>query len=156
MGGARLRRGESPTGNGLASAHACVCQYYADVSSFPELPGTDHGPVWRHLYSAREAYSNFSVSTAAGNYSGQVPLADGQWPASAPLNATFWAALADEMRARPALVDAFRERQGRNSPRARQCADQACRDAMVCYMRAADGVEGKRCPSGDGFASVQG
>ena len=129
-------------------------QYFAEVPEFPDLPETGHGPVFRHLYSAREAYGNFSASKAAGTYTAPVQLdQQGRWPADAPLNATFWSALTEEMEARPELVQTFTVYQGRNSPRSPACTSAECIKAKICYMRSGSAIIGKQCPTG--FGSVQ-
>ncbi|CEH13158.1 related to acid sphingomyelinase [Ceraceosorus bombacis] len=75
------------------------------------------------------------------------------WPTSAPLNASFWASVTDEMLARPSLIDAFRTRQGRNSPRTKPFPSDEARQAQVCYMRSGSSVTGQMCPQG--YGSVQ-
>ncbi|PWN39508.1 hypothetical protein IE81DRAFT_326447 [Ceraceosorus guamensis] len=153
-------------------------EWYTNVDDFAGLPETHHGPVWKHLYSAREAYGNFSSSVAAGSYVAPVNLvANSVWPTSAPLNASvslgpdvwqrgspeltpallhsnkFWASVTDEMLARPSLIDAFRTRQGRNSPRTKPFPSDEARQAQVCYMRSGSSVTGQMCPQG--YGSVQ-
>ncbi len=72
-------------------------QFYTQVPTFPQLPSSQHGPVFEYLYSARDAYGNFTASNANSSH----PTPGGVWPANAPLNATFWAKLTEEMHARP-------------------------------------------------------
>ena len=130
-------------------------QYYTQVADFATLPTTGHGPIWRHLYSARAAYSNFSAGHPNGVLDSGMHLSDGSmWPASAPLNATFWAALTDEMLARPSLVKTFSRYQARNSTRGKYCEEGDCLKAVPCYARSGSVTLGQQCPSG--FASVQG
>lgn len=131
-------------------------QFYTQVNDFPGLPESQHGPVWNHLYSAREAYSNFSSSAVSGSVAnGTVKLTkDGQWPQDAPLNATFWSALTDEMEKRNELVTQFRHFTGRDSPRSPGC-DAGCIQANICYMRSGSGPLGQQCPTGAHYASVQ-
>lgn len=131
-------------------------QFYTQVSDFPGLPESQHGPIWTHLYSAREAYGNFSASAVSGAVAnGTVKLTDqGYWPAQAPLNATFWSALTDEMEKRNELVTQFRHFTGRDSPRSPGC-DSGCIAANICYMRSGSGIIGQQCPKGAHYASVQ-
>lgn len=127
-------------------------EFFSPVQDFATLSTT--GPTWRHLYSAREAYSNFSASAAAGTYAGGAPLTpNGTWPASAPLNGSFWAALTDEMEARPELVQTFTRFQGRDSPRSPPCTSEECVKAKICYMRSGSAILGKECIQG--YGSVQ-
>jgi hypothetical protein len=131
-------------------------QFYTQVNDFAALPNTDHGPVWQHLYSAREAYGNFSASAVDGKVAnGTVHVRpDGQWPNTSPLNATFWSALTEEMERRPELVsDVFHHYQGRNSPRTKAC-NATCVEANICYMRSGSVPIGLQCPQG--YGSVQG
>lgn len=116
--------------------------YYSQLSTFESLAKQGHGPVFRRLYSAREAYSNHTASHGS------------VWPADAPLNATFWARTTDEMLARPELVQQFTVYQGRNSSLSPPCVTDECVKAKVCYMRSGTALQGQRCPRG--FSSVQG
>ncbi|WFD04555.1 hypothetical protein MOBT1_003266 [Malassezia obtusa] len=127
-------------------------QYFTPVSEFKNL--TKNGPVWHELYTARHTYANFSASQSAGKYKGGVNLDNGVWPESAPLNATFWAALTDEMEARPELVELHNMYESRNSPRTPACNDEKCHKAKVCYMRSGSASLGKACTKG--YGSVQG
>lgn len=136
-------------------------QYYTQVPDFRGVLETGHGPEWKLLYSARGTYGNFSASATVrdggeatvGN--GTVPVQRNKtWPASAPLNATFWSAVTDEMTARPSLVsDVFHVFQGRNSSKTAAC-NASCVAASICYMRSGSAPLGQLCPQG--FGSVQG
>lgn len=129
-------------------------QYYAQTDGFKTLPSSGHGPVWTKLYSARETYGNLSTSRANGTYTAPVALSsDGLWPESAPLNGSFWAAVTDEMVARPELVTLHTRYSGRDSPRSPTCTSPECVAAKICYMRAGSSPLGKLCPRG--FDSVQ-
>ncbi|SYW80601.1 related to acid sphingomyelinase [Ustilago bromivora] len=92
-------------------------QFYTEVPTFPGLLETSHGPVYHHLYSARDAYGNFTASNGNSTH----PVPGGVWPKDAPLNATFWAKLTEEMAARKELVQQFTVYQGRNSPKSPKC-----------------------------------
>lgn len=133
-------------------------QYYTQVADFSTLASTHHGPVWQHLYSARQTYSNFSLSSQTfGNHhtvaNGTVSLVNGSWPVGAPLNATFWSAVTDEMTLRSDLVsETFHHYQGRNSPRTKSC-NSTCVDANICYMRSGSAPLGLQCIQG--YGSVQ-
>ena len=89
-------------------------QYYTQAGDFQGLVDNKakHGPIWRHLYSAREAFSDMHASVQRNKYKAGVALNGTHWPAHAPLNGSFWAALTDEMEARPSLVKYFSELQG--------------------------------------------
>ena len=124
-------------------------QYYTDVDAFA---ASAHGPVWHHLYSARHTYGDFCASVQDGQYAAHVALDGTHWPRGAPLNATFWSALTDEMQARPELLTTFSQLQSRRSSRANVCTNHDCRKANLCYMRSATAAQGQSCPQG--FGSV--
>ncbi|SNX82905.1 related to acid sphingomyelinase [Melanopsichium pennsylvanicum] len=124
-------------------------QFYTAVPTFPSLPSTDHGPVFEYLYSARTAYGNFTASNANSSH----PVLGGIWPDNAPLNATFWAKLTEEMAVRKELVQQFTVFQGRNSPRSPKCITDECVKAKICYMQSGSAILGKQCLQG--YGSVQ-
>ena len=127
-------------------------QYYTPISEFEKLKDADHGPVWRHLYSAREAYGNFHQSVTDGNYAAGVKLDGTKWPWNAPLNGTFWSAMTDEMEARPSLVTKFSEYQSRMNPTAKTCTKRDCIKANICFMRSSTPTQGRKC--GEDYSSV--
>ena len=129
-------------------------QYYTDVSGFDHLTSSnaDHGPVWRHLFNARAAYGNFGKSQDAGKYSAPVKLDNGWWPESAPLNGSFWSAVADEVSVNPDLMYRFSENQSRKSPKAKKCTSDECRKENECYMRSGTSFQGRNC--GSQFSTV--
>lgn len=55
-------------------------RYYTIVDEFKNL--TDHGPVMRKLYSARETYGNFTENFYVHG--------DTLWPLNVSLNMVFW------------------------------------------------------------------
>ncbi|KAJ1028424.1 hypothetical protein NDA16_001591 [Ustilago loliicola] len=124
-------------------------QFYTEVPTFPRLPETSHGPVYNYLYSARDAYGNFTASNDNSSH----PVPGGIWPKDAPLNGTFWAKLTEEMAVRKELVQEFTVYQGRNSPRSPNCTSDECVKAKICYMQSGSGPLGKQCIPG--YASVQ-
>lgn len=128
-------------------------QYYTPLQDVQNKTSTDTGLVWYHLYSARETYGNFSAAEKAGNYSAPVALEHGKWPAWAPLNASFWASVSDEVLARPELASLFNTYQGRNSPMSPPCNTVACARAKACFMRAGSFALGKAC--GSSYSTVQ-
>ena len=101
-------------------------QYYASIPTFDDLVESkaNHGPVWRKLYSAREAYGDFHASSQRNTYKAGVELDHARWPWNAPLNGTFWAAVTDEMEQRPELVQTWAEYTSSMSPRAKQCTSK--------------------------------
>ncbi|EMC96412.1 hypothetical protein BAUCODRAFT_33740 [Baudoinia panamericana UAMH 10762] len=112
--------------------------WYADVSSFPSLVNSSHGPTFQFEYSTRDTYG---------------PAAN--WPATAPLNATFWHAVTMAMETNPALVNTFNKFEGKssNSGFTTNCTCTGCVNAKICYMRSGSAALGRACPQG--FSSVQ-
>ena len=129
-------------------------QYYTPVTEFDKLKGrhVHHGPVWRHLYSARSAYSNFSASAHKNTYDAPVKLDNGWWPKNAPINGSFWGALTDEIEARPELAATFSLYQSRQSPKTKVCKTKDCAKHNVCYMRSGSKAQGTKC--GGNYGSV--
>ena len=103
--------------------------FYSDVNSYSALSTT--GPTYKFEYSTREAYS-----TAIN------------WPADAPLNATFWHELTVAMESNHSLVTQFNTYQGKSSIRSPNCTSNACAEAKICYMRSGSVALGKQCPQG--------
>lgn len=108
--------------------------WYSDVSSYPHLNVSSSGPTYRYEYSTRDAY-NIS------------------WPATAPLNATYWHAVTEAMETDITLVERFNTFQGKSSINTPNCTSTACQKAKICYMRSGSAALGRACPQG--YASVQ-
>lgn len=109
--------------------------FVANVSAFPELSGT--GPTYSLEYSARDTYG----------------LAAADWPAEAPLNATFWHRVTEAMETNRTLVGVFNTLQGKSSMMSPNCTNDACAEAKVCYIRSGSVALGSQCPQG--YGSVQ-
>jgi hypothetical protein len=103
--------------------------FYSDVNSYSALNAT--GPTYKFEYSTREAYSHAT-----------------NWPADAPLNATFWHELTVAMESNHSLVTQFNTYQGKSSIRSPNCTSDACAAAKVCYMRSGSVALGKQCLQG--------
>lgn len=66
--------------------------WYSNVSAFPALDSQiAHGPVFAYEYSTREEYGTNIT-----------------WPENAPLNATWWHRVTEQMELNPSLVQASR------------------------------------------------
>ncbi|EIN13842.1 Metallo-dependent phosphatase [Punctularia strigosozonata HHB-11173 SS5] len=110
----------------------------ADVDTFSQL---DHqlefGPSYGFEYSTRQTYG--------GNIT---------WHADAPLNATWWHLVTEQMESDPSLMETFTRFQGKESVRTQPCTDE-CVTAKVCYMRSGSAsIARQNCATG--FGSVQG
>ena len=122
-------------------------QYYTPVTEFDKLKGrhVHHGPAWRHLYSARSAYSNFSGCAHKDTYDAPVRLENGWWPKNVPINGPFWDALTDEIEARTDLATTFSIYKGRQSPKTKVCDSMDCAKHVACYMRSGSKAQGSKC-----------
>lgn len=110
--------------------------WYADVASFNRLNASSAGPTFRLEYSTRDTYG---------------PAAN--WPADAPLNATFWHAVTQAMERNSSLVSRHNTLQGKSSVMSPNCTSAACAKAKICYMRSGSVALGRQCPQG--YGSVQ-
>lgn len=128
-------------------------QYYTPLESMKHRNHTNSGLVWYKLYSAREAYSDFKATMRSSHYHHTVKLNGTKWPSSAPLNATFWSMVADEVELRPELAAQFNLYQGRNSPLSPKCNTQECATAKSCFMRSGSWALGRKCDNR--YATVQ-
>ncbi|KAF8340731.1 uncharacterized protein EI90DRAFT_2906259 [Cantharellus anzutake] len=112
--------------------------WYSNVSSYPGLDSqAEHGPTYTYEYSAREVYGK-NIS----------------WPGSAPLNATWWHRVTEQMEANPDLVETFTTYQGKRSVRTPSCVSKECVAAKICYMRSGSApIARQNCIPG--YGSVQ-
>ena len=100
--------------------------FYADVNSFPTLDSST-GPTFRFEYSTRAAYGI-------------------DWPAEAPLNATYWHLITEAMETNMTMVEMQNAFQGKMSVKSPACNTTACAKAKVCYMRSGSAPLGRACP----------
>jgi predicted phosphodiesterase len=73
-------------------------------------------PTWEFEYSARESYDP-----------------EGKWPKNAPLNATFWATVAEGIKTQEKTAQLFNDYAYRLSPYVPQCSKGKC-DDLYCYV----------------------
>ncbi|WVQ79165.1 hypothetical protein IAT38_001261 [Cryptococcus sp. DSM 104549] len=114
--------------------------WYANVSTFASLDSQiAHGPAYAYEYSTRAAYGA-SIS----------------WPENAPLNATWWHLVTEQMeKDNGTLVGRYNAHQGKMSGLSPNCTSEACVDAKICYMRSGSGpLSLQNCQTG--YGSVQG
>ncbi|KAL8736504.1 MAG: hypothetical protein Q9166_000296 [cf. Caloplaca sp. 2 TL-2023] len=103
--------------------------WYSNVSDFGRLDPTVTGPTYRFEYSTRNTYNI-------------------GWPASAPLNATYWHAVTVAMEKNHDLVSIFNTLEGKSSVKSPNCTNDACAQAKICYMRSGSVALGLSCPQG--------
>jgi hypothetical protein len=105
--------------------------WYADVSAFPTLDTSTSGPTFKFEYSTRDAYGT--------------PIG---WPEDAPLNATFWHKVTEEMETNLTMTKQFNTYQGKMSVKSPKCDTTQCAMAKVCYMRSGSTPLGRQCLQG--------
>lgn len=103
--------------------------FYSNVSAFSALNHT--GPTYSLEYSTRDTYA-----------------AQAGWPATAPLNATFWHKVTEAMEKNVTLVSVQNSYQGKLSSKSPNCTSVACQKAKICYMRSGSVALGSQCPQG--------
>ncbi|EIW86935.1 sphingomyelin phosphodiesterase [Coniophora puteana RWD-64-598 SS2] len=108
------------------------------VNEFPSLDDQlEYGPSYFYEYSARDAYG------------GNIP-----WPENAPLNATWWHLVTEQMETNSSLVELFNTYQSKSSAAATDCTEE-CIPARICYMRSGSAsLAYQNCPAN--FGSTQG
>jgi len=126
--GFRLYEVDSETWD-ILDAHT----WYSNVSSYPSLDSqTQYGPSYKYEYSTRQAYG--------GNIT---------WPQNAPLNATWWHRVTENMLAdNGSLVEKYNSYQGKMSVLSPNCTSRECVEAKVCYIRVSDLFNGKKGADG--------
>ncbi|BFZ58610.1 hypothetical protein PYCC9005_005674 [Savitreella phatthalungensis] len=107
--------------------------WYSNVTMW----SNSSAPVFQYEYSLREAYDPNNT-----------------WPSTAPLNASFYHRVTENMRRDPSLIDKFQRYQGKSSDLTGNCTSTACRNAKLCYMRSASSALSRNCTAG--YGSVQG
>ncbi|KAG8528570.1 uncharacterized protein KY384_006257 [Bacidia gigantensis] len=103
--------------------------YFANVSESL----TWHTPIWQFEYDARDTYN-----------------VNETWPATSPLNATFWDKVTYSMLGNQSLVERYNLLETKSSVVTKKCDTEACAKQKVCYIRSGSGALGNLCPTGDG------
>lgn len=128
--------------------------YVVDASTYEILDSVNHWtdlqavedgsePVWQASYSARSAYTDETV----------VGPALARWPASAPLNATFWHHVAECIRDDPGCAQRYANHLFRWSPATPQCARGEC-GTDYCYVSSFTRDQWKQCQVGAAAAAA--
>ncbi|KAI9815936.1 MAG: hypothetical protein M1827_001928 [Pycnora praestabilis] len=103
--------------------------YFANVSE--SLTWTT--PVWQLEYDTRSTYDP-----------------NGTWPATAPLNATFWNQVTENMLANNTIVEVYNLLETKSSVVTKNCSSPACAAQKVCYIRSGSAALGEACPHNAG------
>ena len=107
--------------------------YFANMSN--SLSWTT--PVWEIEYDARKAYG---------------PALSTEWPDSAPLNATFWHTVTENMLRNTSLVEMYSAFETKSSVMTPKCDTLDCAKRKVCYIRSGSGWLSSRCPKPPSFS----
>ena len=105
-----------------------VQTYFANVSE----SNTWTAPVWRFEYDARQTYDPLS-----------------KWPSQAPLNATFWDQVTQQMLQNVSIVERYNMLETKSSVVTKNCSTQACAQQKVCYIRSGSSALSAACGSGN-------
>ncbi|KAI9834412.1 MAG: hypothetical protein M1819_003023 [Sarea resinae] len=103
--------------------------YFANVSA----SNTWTTPVWEFEYDTRSVYDPTSA-----------------WPATAPLNATFWHQVTEKMLSNMSLVEQYNFLETKSSAVTKNCSSQACAAQKVCNIRSGSAALGALCGSKNG------
>jgi len=106
-----------------------VQTYFANVSDSLNWVA----PVWEFEYDTRTTYN-----------------VNGTWPATAPLNATFWNDVTYSMLSNQSLVETYNLLETKSSVTTPNCSTKACGQQKVCYIRSGSATLGNACPQNDG------
>ena len=103
--------------------------YFANVSESL----TWDEPVWKFEYDARSIYN-----------------VNHTWPATSPLNATFWNDVTYSMLSNQSLVQTYNLFETKSSVVTKYCTTKACAQQKVCYIRSGSSELGYHCPQKQG------
>ncbi|KAI9844047.1 MAG: hypothetical protein M1838_002338 [Thelocarpon superellum] len=104
--------------------------YIANIS---DSSSWGSAPEWKLEYDARKTYDAHSA-----------------WPASAPLNASFWHGVTEKMLQHPELVETYNLLETKSSVLTQDCSSKDCVSQKVCYIRSGSAALGKACPTKKG------
>ncbi|KAK6382352.1 hypothetical protein LTS17_004239 [Exophiala oligosperma] len=106
-------------------------------------------PIWEFEYDTRQAYSEAAVDDSQTQDPESL-----QWPATSPLNATFWHLVTERMRkspespssSSPSLLDLYNMYESKSSSATtRRGNDNTSPEQKVCFLRAGSGWLGHQC-----------
>lgn len=104
--------------------------YFANVSESL----TWDTPIWQFEYDARNTYNVGNVD----------------WPATAPLNATFYDRVTSQMLQNNSLVETYNLLETKSSVVTKNCSSAACTSQKVCYIRSGSAALGLKCGKKNG------
>lgn len=108
-----------------------IHNYYVDLESTFGTNGSE--PVWEYEYSARSAYEI-------------------DWPESSPLNATYWALVAQKMKTNSTILQMYENYAGRLSPFTTNCEDGTNCARNWCYVTSFSYDQEQNCYSAENVA----
>lgn len=93
------------------------------ISNISNSASFDPEPEWEFEYDARETYDP-----------------EDNWPATAPLNATFWHGVTEQMLENVPLTTTYTLFESKSSVKTTLCTDTTCAKKKVCAIRSASGA----------------
>ncbi|MCJ1389734.1 hypothetical protein MMC18_002591 [Xylographa bjoerkii] len=90
-------------------------------------------PVWQFEYDMRTEYN-----------------VNGTWPATSPLNATFFNDVTYSMLTNQTIVEQYNLLETKSSVVTKNCSTKACAEQKVCYIRSGSAALGLACPQDSG------
>ena len=73
-----------------------------------------------------------------------------EYPASSPLNATFWDMVTREMLVNGSVVERYNLLETKSAVDTKNCSSEACAMQKVCYIRSGSAAVGLECPQSSG------
>ena len=95
---------------------------------------TWHTPEWKFEYDERATYNVDGID----------------WPASAPINSSFWHKATEAMLESRTLVETYNLLETKSSVTTKSCSNQTCAEQKVCYIRSGSAALGTACGKGQG------
>jgi sphingomyelin phosphodiesterase len=90
-------------------------------------------PIWELEYDTRKEYTYHS-----------------SWPKNAPLNATFWHRVTEQMLQNQTLVERYNLLETKSAVGTKNCSTKACAQQKVCYIRSGNAATGLACGGANG------
>ena len=78
-------------------------------------------------------------------YDAKATYAPSGWPATAPMNATFWHEVTENMLSNIGLVETYNLYETKSSVATESCSTTACARQMVCSIRSGSALLGREC-----------
>ncbi len=133
-------------------------------------------PVWEFEYDTRDVYADSEAADSGATDTNAVEGDDEQiqprgipWPATSPLNATFWHLVTEKMLAdaassssssssgSPSLLDLYNRLESKSSSQVvRRGGGETSPEQKICFLRAGSGALGNQCRNQFGGRDARG